>query len=76
VVDRAEVGDIETRNVTEFHKSHRSEVSNELEETDSIVVGWKITILWEKMASLISPEIEDFIHYNIAFSFWIVLFFS
>merc|ERR1740124_837682 len=30
----------------------------------------------EKMMSLISPEIEDFIHWNIAFAFWITLLFT
>merc|ERR1740124_581822 len=31
---------------------------------------------WEKMVSLISPEIEDLIHWNIAFKFWIALLFA
>jgi len=47
VVDRAEVGDVEKRNVTELHRSHYAEGGNDIEETDSIVVGRKIPMLGE-----------------------------
>jgi len=47
VVNRAEVGDVEKRNVTELHGSHRAEGGYQLEETDSIVVGQKISMLGE-----------------------------
>ena len=47
VVDRAEVGDIEKINVTKLHGSNRAEGSNDIEETDSIVVGRKIPMLGE-----------------------------
>jgi len=47
VVDRAEVGDVEKRNVTELHRSHRAEGNYQLEVTGSIIVGWKIPMLEE-----------------------------
>merc|ERR1740124_462649 len=31
---------------------------------------------WEKMVSLMSPKIDDVIHWNIAFVFWIALLFT